>query len=325
MRNISEILFGCFRRDVKKQDIQPQDLSFEDIYEVKHLLGQGASSVVHLVRNKLNGELAALKVIPKFSMVKNRKVLEREVSFLRSLSGQHENVAALLPEHSFFETDSEFKLVMELCSGGELLFSIVERGSYCELDAVKLVAQVLSAVAFCHERGIVHRDLKPENLMLKDNTSSSKVMVVDFGLSKLVEFEGELFQTACGTPMYCAPEVYKKEGHSKPCDMWSVGCITYVLLSGCSPFYAEGLNRSVGLILSAKFSFPDSEWKHISSDAKDFISQLLRVNPTERLTAHEALEHSWIIGCHKVDMPDLIETLKRSTLERRTNFQTLKR
>ncbi|KAG0721498.1 Calcium/calmodulin-dependent protein kinase type 1 [Chionoecetes opilio] len=124
-----------------------------------------------------------------------------------------------------------------LVTGGELFDRIVEKGSYTEKDAADLIRQVLEAVDYMHEQGVVHRDLKPENLLYFAQDEDSKIMISDFGLSKMED--SGIMATACGTPGYVAPEVLAQKPYGKAVDVWSIGVIAYILLCGYPPFYDE--------------------------------------------------------------------------------------
>merc|ERR1712141_411418 len=187
-----------------------------------------------------------------------------------------------------------FYLVMELVTGGELFDRIVEKGSYTEKDAADLIKQVLSAVAYMHSSGVVHRDLKPENLLYHSPDEDSKIMISDFGLSKMEE--SGIMATACGTPGYVAPEVLAQKPYGKAVDVWSIGVISYILLCGYPPFYDENDANLFAQILKGEFEFDSPYWDEISADAKEFIRQLMCVDVDKRLSCEEALEHAWITG-----------------------------
>ncbi|CAM9946573.1 unnamed protein product, partial [Choristocarpus tenellus] len=203
-----------------------------------------------------------------------------------------------------FQTDGAVYLVMELVSGGDLFDRIVERGIYSEDSAQELLFQVLTAVAYLHEKDIVHRqglerrrwDLKPENILLVGRDSDVDVKITDFGLAKRANKEG--LKTFCGTPQYFAPEVLKRRNtvlgvgrYGKEADMWSVGVILYILLSGTHPFHATTLFDQIS---HANYSMNGPEWDSIGAPAKDLVRKLLKENPKERLTAEEALGHPFI-------------------------------
>ncbi|KAJ8923841.1 hypothetical protein NQ315_010423 [Exocentrus adspersus] len=194
--------------------------------------------------------------------------------YLKELLGtlKHPNIVQLLET---FEDKSKVYLIMELVTGGELFDRIVEKGSYTEKDAADLIRQVLEAVDYMHEQGVVHRDLKPENLLYYSADEDSKIMISDFGLSKMED--SGVMATACGTPGYVAPEVLAQKPYGKAVDVWSIGVISYILLCG-------------------EFEFDSPYWDEISDSAKDFIRNLMCVNVEKRYTCRQALAHPWISG-----------------------------
>ncbi|KAM9524107.1 calcium/calmodulin-dependent protein kinase type 1-like isoform 2-T3 [Salvelinus alpinus] len=189
---------------------------------------------------------------------------------------------------------------MQLVSGGELFDRIVEKGFYTEKDASKLIQQILDAVKYLHDMGIVHRDLKPENLLYYSMEEDSKIMISDFGLSK-IEGSGSVMSTACGTPGYVAPEVLAQKPYSKAVDCWSIGVIAYILLCGYPPFYDENDAKLFEQILKAEYEFDSPYWDDISDSAKDFIVHLMEKDPRIRYTCDQALQHPWIAGDTALD------------------------
>jgi len=264
-------------------------MSFKETYDLKQELGKGAFSVVHLAVHKKTGDKVAVKIIDKTiaTAEADERRLKNEVDILKKV--RHPNIIALI---DIFETDSNLYLIMELVTGGELFDKIVEKGQYTERDAAGIVNKMLSAVEYLHNNNIAHRDLKPENLLLKAGDDTG-VMLSDFGLSKIVG-ENARLETACGTPYYVAPEVLSASGYDLEVDLWSVGVITYLLLCGFPPFYGESLPEVFEQIMKADFDYPDPYWTDISTEAKDLISKLLVVEPKNRLSAKQALQHPWI-------------------------------
>ncbi|NWX29424.1 KCC1G kinase, partial [Notiomystis cincta] len=251
-------------------------------------LGSGAFSEVFLVKQKSTGKLYALKCIKK-SPLNRDSSLENEIAVLKKI--KHENIVTL---EDIYESTTHFYLVMQLVSGGELFDRILERGVYTEKDASLVIHQVLTAVKYLHENGIVHRDLKPENLLYLTPEENSKIMITDFGLSKMEQ--NGIMSTACGTPGYVAPEVLAQKPYSKAVDCWSIGVITYILLCGYPPFYEETESKLFEKIKEGHYEFESPFWDDISESAKDFIRHLLEKNPSARFTCEEALRHPWING-----------------------------
>ncbi|XP_051890419.1 calcium/calmodulin-dependent protein kinase type 1-like isoform X2 [Pristis pectinata] len=181
---------------------------------------------------------------------------------------------------------------MQLVSGGELFDRILERGVYTEKDASSLIRQILEAVRYLHENGVVHRDLKPENLLYYNSDENSKIMISDFGLSKMQDMG--VMSTACGTPGYVAPEVLHQKPYDKAVDCWSIGVIAYILLCGYPPFYEDTESKLFARISKADYEFDSPFWDDISEQAKSFIRHLLEKDPKKRFTCEQALRHPWI-------------------------------
>ncbi|XP_070353235.1 calcium/calmodulin-dependent protein kinase type 1G isoform X3 [Equus asinus] len=252
------------------------------------VLGSGAFSEVFLVKQRVTGKLFALKCIKKSPAFRDSS-LENEIAVLKKI--KHENIVTL---EDIYESTTHYYLVMQLVSGGELFDRILERGVYTEKDASLVIQQVLSAVKYLHENGIVHRDLKPENLLYLTPEENSKIMITDFGLSKMEQ--SGVMSTACGTPGYVAPEVLAQKPYSKAVDCWSIGVITYILLCGYPPFYEETESKLFEKIKEGYYEFESPFWDDISESAKDFICHLLEKDPNVRYTCEKALRHPWIDG-----------------------------
>lgn len=148
------------------------------------------------------------------------------------------------------------------------------------------------AVAYLHDPPhlIVHRDLKPENLLFLTNASDSPLMLVDFGISKVLRTEDELMRTVIGSPGYTAPEVIKRTSYGPKVDMYSCGVIAFTLIAGYSPFYfARDSTAMADAVITGKWKFEAPEWTNVSTNAKDFIKRLMLLNPAKRMSSHEAL------------------------------------
>jgi len=264
-------------------------MSITDKYTIKDELGRGAFSIVRLAEEKSTGIKYAVKIINKSTVGADLVRLTTEMEILKKVN--HPNIIKL---KEIIDTKNALFIVTELVTGGELFDKIVELGQYTERNASILVVKIVSAISYLHSVNVVHRDLKPENLLLKNPTDIHEIKIADFGLSKIVG--AQALMTACGTPGYVAPEVLTSGGYGPEVDMWSVGVITYILLCGFPPFYHEDLPELFEQIMNASYDFPEEYWKDISKTAKDFIRNLLVVDPKKRLTGKTALEHPWLAG-----------------------------
>lgn len=216
--------------------------------------------------------------------------IQDEVDILRRVN--HEGCVSLV---EVFESPKVIYIVMDFLSGGELFERIVEKGSFSESEAAKVVLDVASAIQYLHKSGIVHRDLKPENLLYADKSENARIKITDFGLAKKKNTTQNL-QTACGTPSYVAPEILSKQSYTAAVDLWSLGVILYILLCGFPPFHAEATADLYELIKAGRYSFPEEYWGNISPEAKDLVRGLLTVDPTKRYTSDQVLAHPWVSG-----------------------------
>jgi calcium/calmodulin-dependent protein kinase I len=261
-----------------------------DKYNVGEVIGRGGFSTVHEATRTADGSKFAVKIVEKTMIQEDIKLLKREIEIMKQVD--HLNILKLI---EIYEDDDKVYIVMELVEGSELFDRIVDKGYYSEKSTVHIVKQILNAVKYLHQQGIAHRDLKPENLLCSGEGANEVVKIADFGLSKIFAGEkGEELQTSCGTPGYVAPEVLMSEHYDKSVDMWGIGIITYILLAGYPPFYADNDTQLFEKIMNADYDFDDECWDDVSDLAKDFIRHLLVKNPEERFNADQALEHPWI-------------------------------
>ena len=261
------------------------------IYHIKEKpLGKGSFGKVYLAHDKENPEFkVAIKVLNKKKMTSTdlRSIMD-EVKVLNKVD--HPNIT------KYFETydDKQFLyLVMEFCPGGELFDSqesfVKNAKGYTERDAAKIISKCLEALQHCHALGITHRDIKPENIMYgKDR----EVRLVDFGLSK--ECKG-MMNTYAGTPYFMAPEVIDANyGHK--CDIWSLGCVLYMLVAGRLPFEGYTKPEVFGKIKKGQFKTPNC-----SEHCQDLIAQMLTVDENARPSAADCYKHPWFQAEHITD------------------------
>ncbi|XP_078402683.1 calcium/calmodulin-dependent protein kinase type 1B-like [Cetorhinus maximus] len=264
-----------------------QATNITDSFQLIELLGSGAFSEVYLAKERATDKMVALKCVQKNHNSAFDIAFENEIRVLRKI--KHKNIVAL---EDIYESPTHFYLVMQLVSGGELFDRILDRGIYTEKDASLLIRQILNAVKYLHDNGVVHRDLKPENLLFYSPEENSKIMISDFGLSKMLDMG--VMSTACGTPGYVAPEVLRQKPYDKAVDCWSIGVIAYILLCGYPPFYEETEAKLFDRILKADYEFDSPFWDDVSEQAKAFIRHFLEKDPAKRFTCEQALQHPWI-------------------------------
>ncbi|XP_076833344.1 MAP kinase-interacting serine/threonine-protein kinase 2a, partial [Brachyhypopomus gauderio] len=310
------------RRNKKKKRCRGTDSftgRFEDVYRIHdEILGEGAYAVVQACTNLLTGREYAVKIIEKRPGHSRSRVF-REVEMLYQCQG-HRNILELV---EFFEEDEKFYLVFEKLRGGSVLTHIHRRQHFSEQEASIVVQDIASALDFLHSKGMAHRDLKPENILCEHSDRISPVKICDFDLGSGIKLNDDSspistpgLLTPCGSAEYMAPEVvgaFSEEAsiYDKRCDLWSLGVILYILLSGYPPFVGRCgtdcgwdwgepccacQNMLFDSIQEGKYEFPEKDWAHISPAAKDLISKLLVRDAKSRLSAAQVLEHPWVQG-----------------------------
>ncbi|KAG5187758.1 hypothetical protein JKP88DRAFT_267783 [Tribonema minus] len=253
---------------------------------------EGGFGKVQIVTRKATGKDFALKTV-ELDRVRDKKSFDffmKEVDIMKNLD--HPNIVRL---QEVFHTPDYLFLVMDLCTGGNLLQSYKFK---TERAAADIVRNIVNAIRYCHDRGIAHRDLKLDNIVYEHNGPDAEVKLVDFGLSCHYT-EAQLEHDVVGTWIYMAPEVIGGSHFPTACDMWSIGVIAYLLLCGYPPFSGETRDKLKWQIRHGTYKFHDSAWRHITPLAKSFITRLLVRNPQERMTAAEAQHHPWISTCAK--------------------------
>eukprot|EP01107_Rhizomastix_libera_P002377 TRINITY_DN140_c0_g1_i2.p1 TRINITY_DN140_c0_g1~~TRINITY_DN140_c0_g1_i2.p1 ORF type:complete len:453 (+),score=92.52 TRINITY_DN140_c0_g1_i2:180-1361(+) len=263
------------------------DAQFEAQYIRGKELGKGAFSIVLQGKRVSDGKPVAIKCVKKVGQSPDViKLLKREISVMQKL--HHPGIISLLDVH---ETPEMITMILELVTGGELYDQIISRGSFTEKDARSIIKQLLEALQYMHSNGCAHRDLKPENLLCEEN--GKIVKIADFGLSKDFSM-ASVMSTCCGSPSYVAPEVLSGGVYDTACDIWSIGVITYVLVSGYLPFFADTQPELFEKIMEGKFTFAQPLWKDVSNEVKEFITRCLTLDAASRPSASDLLKHPWV-------------------------------
>uniref|UniRef100_A0A3Q4IE46 Myosin light chain kinase family, member 4b n=1 Tax=Neolamprologus brichardi TaxID=32507 RepID=A0A3Q4IE46_NEOBR len=253
----------------------------------EEVLGGGRFGQVHKCVENSSGLTLAAKIIKARSQ-KEKEVVRNEIQVMNQL-----NHANLIQLYAAFESRNDIILVMEYVEGGELFDRIIDENyNLTELDTVLFIRQICEGLQYMHKMYILHLDLKPENILCVSR-ATNKIKIIDFGLARRYK-PREKLKVNFGTPEFLAPEVINYEFVSFPTDMWSLGVITYMLLSGLSPFLGDDDNETLNNILACEWNFEEEEFKDVSDEAKDFITRLLVKSKSWRMSATESLKHPWL-------------------------------
>lgn len=310
-----------FVREIKTERV-------EDIYYfIKPPLGTGLFGTVYKAKHRKTGNLRAIKRIKKEGGASGAESSQRSnsggshpnPSSMNSCPG--ENIESLLKDvdilkrldhpniiriYEFFSDPQAYYIVTDLCSGGELFDHIIREKNFTEAKCARLLKQVLSALAYCHERNLVHCDIKPENIVFEcsDQTSpdtngpvnikpKNLIKLIDFGSSSFCR-PGERLSRKFGSVCYVAPEVLKSSYNEK-CDIWSLGVVLFITLCGKPPFSGSSDRETLMKIYEGKYSMDGPEWEEISDEAKDLVKKMLTYDFNNRISARECLNHPWFV------------------------------
>lgn len=287
-------ILSVVRKTLKYKSVQDSEQLHQPIiwssnmqstYSISSELGRGRFSLVKKCIEKSTSMEFAAKLVKK--RVLETEMVENEIAILRVL-----NHPSLCKIYGTFDTPKNLILVLELLSGGRLFDHIVITDNLTERIAISFVKQIFQALQYLHECGIAHLDVKPENLLL-GNGSSQRLKLIDFGDAVQVT-DSPYVHELNGSPEFCAPEIMNGDPISLSTDLWSVGVIIYVLLSGVSPFYSDSHERSCQNITEIRYRFPQEFFHGISSEAKDLIEELLIHDQSHRPDTKECLRFPWI-------------------------------
>uniref|UniRef100_A0A8C6XXC5 non-specific serine/threonine protein kinase n=1 Tax=Naja naja TaxID=35670 RepID=A0A8C6XXC5_NAJNA len=277
------------------QQLHRNSIQFTDGYEVKQDIGVGSYSICKRCIHKTTNMEYAVKIIDK-----SKRDPTEEIEILLRY-GQHPNIITL---KDVYDDGKYVYLVTELMKGGELLDKILRQKFFSEREASAVLLTITKTVEYLHAQGVVHRDLKPSNILYVDESGNPEsIRICDFGFAKQLRAENGLLMTPCYTANFVAPEVLKRQGYDVACDIWSLGVLLYTMLTGYTPF-ANGPDDTPEDILarigSGNFSLSGGYWNSVSETAKDLVSQMLHVDPHQRLTAAQVLSHPWIVHCDQL-------------------------
>ncbi|XP_063065559.1 myosin light chain kinase 2, skeletal/cardiac muscle [Engraulis encrasicolus] len=253
----------------------------------KEVLGGGRFGKVHRCTENSTGLRLAAKIIVTRT-IKEKEMAGNEIQVMNQLS--HANVLQL---YAAFELKNQVMLILEYVEGGELFERIVDESSpLTEVDAMVFVRQICEGIQYMHQMYVLHLDLKPENILCVNRTSH-QVKIIDFGLARRYK-PREKLRVSFGTPEFLAPEIVNFDFVSFPTDMWTLGVITYMLLSGLSPFLGDDDTQTLNNVVMVSWYFDEDAFEHVSDEARDFISNLLIKERSGRYSAAQCLKHSWL-------------------------------
>jgi calcium-dependent protein kinase len=276
-------------------------------------LGSGSFGSVRLATHKASGQTRAVKIIKKDEQEDEEKLFI-EVDILSKLS--HPNIMQV---YECYDDSTNFYIVSEICEGGELFECITQKGQLSEKDSAIVIRQIISAICYSHDNNVVHRDLKPENILLDYKSDIAHLKIIDWGGARYFKKNKKMSKIS-GTAYYIAPEVLD-EKYDEKCDIWSCGVILYILLSGYPPFNGDTDVDIMKSVRKGVYDFNTDEWRNVSSEAKDLITNMLKYDPNLRFSARQVMAHNWFKKAN--DLTKL--TLNKSTIANMKKFKTNKR
>ncbi|XP_043200179.1 titin homolog isoform X2 [Amphibalanus amphitrite] len=287
-------------------------VDFGALYDVQEELGKGRFGMVHKVVERSTGNRFAAKFIKCIKLADRAKVGE-EIAIMNQLDHPK-----LLQLAAAIDHGRQMIMLLEYVSGGELFERVVaDDFTLTEHECVLFMQQICSGVRYMHDNNIMHLDMKPENILCITK-SSHMIKIIDFGLARQYR-ESEPTRVMLGTPEFIPPEIINFEPISPRSDMWSLGVICYILLSGLSPFMGDNDAETFANITRAEFDFDDDAFDAVSDAAKEFITSLLRKRQTERMSACRALTHPWLTTGHRGAQTTVLskEKLKKFIIRRK--------
>ncbi|XP_056634548.1 peripheral plasma membrane protein CASK isoform X2 [Diorhabda sublineata] len=301
-----------------------EEVLFDEVYELCEEIGRGPFSLVKKCIHRQTGQHFAAKVVDvaKFTSSPGLSTddLKREATICHML--KHPHIVELLETYS---SEGMLYMVFEFMEGSDLCYEVVRRASegfvYSETVASHYMRQILEALRYCHENDIVHRDIKPECILLASKENSAPVKLGGFGAAiQLPERHLVASGGRVGSPQFMAPEVVERRQYGKPVDIWAAGVLLHVLLSGTLPFHGSG-RRLHDAICRGKLHLDVSpNWQLISDSAKNLVQQMLAVDPKQRVTIQEVLNHKWLRDRDKglkIHLSETVEELKKFNSRRK--------
>uniref|UniRef100_A0A0C9S1I0 MYLK_0 protein n=1 Tax=Fopius arisanus TaxID=64838 RepID=A0A0C9S1I0_9HYME len=290
------------------RDVAVRRVDFKEHYDLQTELGRGKFGTVYQCKEKESGLRLAAKIV-NTTKKEDRRDVEREVEIMRRL--QHPRLIQL---YDAIDNEKKFYVVLELIEGGELFERVIDDDFYLtERSCAVFMRQICEGIEFVHAQNVLHLDMKPENILCLTK-EGNRIKIIDFGLAREYDPKKKL-QVLFGTPEFVSPEVVNFDEIGYGTDMWSIGVICYVLLSGLSPFMGDTDVETMANVTIAKYDFDHEAFADISEDAKDFIRRLLIKDKDKRPSAGQLQEHRWLVGA--LENPISKVRLKRYVIKKR--------
>ncbi|CAK79185.1 unnamed protein product (macronuclear) [Paramecium tetraurelia] len=273
--------------ELKKQSLQ---ITFKQDYDIQKMIGKGNFAKVYLCNKKSDKLYFAVKVFEKSKMINtetDRLALLKEISILRKL-----NYKGLIKLHEVYEDETHIYLVQDYLQGGELYQHIKKNQKLPENIVAGVIATILKSLEYLHKNNILHRDLKPENMILRKKGVLEDIVITDFGLADFCDPFGNYMFQRCGTPGFVAPEVLQDKLYDSKVDIFSVGCLMYLLLTGKSPFKGSSYDEIVMKNFNCKVDYQSIE-SIVSTQCLQLLKLLLHRRPSQRPNPNEALKQEW--------------------------------
>lgn len=275
---------------ISLSDIPSRSESYlRDNYTIKGNIGSNPREYLNKITLKETNEERLARIIPKNSItsVEGQNRLLYEISVLSRL--EHPNLGTL---YEYYQDLYNYYIIMERYTGESLYERLLKSKNQSEQNCMVYMQQLFAAIRYLSENRVAHRDIKIENLIFGSGEFSNNLKLVSLSLCHVMR-ENEFLSDKVGSPYYLSPEMIRRR-YDFRCDWWSAGIVMYIILSGIPPFVGKTENEVISNISSGNVTFTGSAWKDVSNHAKDLITRLLRVNPDERLSPQQALDHPWL-------------------------------
>ncbi|KAH0786405.1 calcium/calmodulin-dependent protein kinase type 1D-like [Histomonas meleagridis] len=259
---------------------------FLSLYQFEKQIGFGYCSRVFLATQVLTGQQVAIKIILKLEQ--NLTPIDKENFIRSSIDSPH-----LAQVYDVFEDADLIIIAMEYVSCGNLFRWIKMKGTLSESAVAMIIQHLLIGLSVLHDNDIIHRNIKPENILVSDTNLGATIKLSDFCLSNIID--NHMYYNQLSMIEECtAPEILAERSYTKAADMWGVGVVTFMLLSGNRPFNEDDQHDLLTKAIRGEYTLEADAWQHVSESAKDFVTNLLQPDPEKRMTVGEAIAHKWL-------------------------------